>query len=323
MAAAETHRTAIRVEQTSGLIRCRSSGQALVPRVLQRTPSSARIALTAGYSILHTGDHLALDVVVGPGCLLEIVETGGTVAYPTPSSSSSWRTRIEVGPAATLLWNALPLVIASGARVTRATTLSMHPTARALLRETIVLGRSGEVGGQVTVIQDARYDDGSPIASERLDVDGSAPSPVVLGRQRVLDAVQVFGVRPPEAALSSRVMTMEQPAAIDRFVGDQTHDSDIPDTWTAWRTLVLEGDRGTDAAGSQSAVPASAPPRGGTVRGRTTIHSEAMAAAEHAARTAPTTPGSDGPSMPTTGAMIPAAPNAAAPSRDAAVPASA
>lgn len=62
---------------------CRLSGGGGVFRaVLQRrSGASARVALVPERALLLSGDAVALHVVVDPGLRLELVETGGTVAY--------------------------------------------------------------------------------------------------------------------------------------------------------------------------------------------------------------------------------------------------
>lgn len=239
--------TRIGVAAAPGRARCVVVGGALSPRVLQADPDGARVALVATGALLLGGDEVVIDVVVGPGAWLEVVETAGTVAYPGPPSS--WTVRARVGVGGVLVWEGLPFVVAEGADVRRRTRLEMAEGARAVLRETTVLGRAGERGGAVRVRTDVTLA-GRDLLVEDLDLTpGSRTGPGVLGAWRVLDVVSAFGFRPgaeapehgaaagPSAGRGHGVahrMDLAGPGAVVRFLGGQAHLSTVGGAASAW-----------------------------------------------------------------------------------------
>lgn len=203
----------------------------VVPRLISRTASSATVALVAGGALLLGGDRVALDVDVAPGCALELTDVGGTVAYDADGVPSSWTVRIRVGDGGSLCWHGLPLVVASGADVERSMSADLGVGATALLRETTVLGRSGETGGRIALRMQAWSAD-LPILIEAFDADARRPAPGIVGTHRVIDTIVALGYRPPVSQLD---LQLEQPGAIARFLGAQAHLSELDRVWERWR----------------------------------------------------------------------------------------
>lgn len=201
---------------------------ALAPRLISRDATRAHVAVAAAGMVLLGGDHVTISVDVGPGCTLEIEDVGGTVAYP--GAPSSWILDIRVGLGGTLLWNGLPFVVTDGADVERRATITLDDDARAVMRETLVLGRHGEQGGRLVSDLVVTDSDG-PVLVERLDAQGSAPEPGVLGHSRVLDAVIALGFRPPTRATD---LEFDRPGALARELSDHTHGSPLDPVWDAW-----------------------------------------------------------------------------------------
>ncbi|NMO00107.1 urease accessory protein UreD [Gordonia sp. TBRC 11910] len=227
------------VELVAGLI---------VPRLISRTASSAEVALVAGGALLLGGDRVDIEITVGAGCRLELADVGGTVAYDAQGDPSSWSVRIVVDDTASLYWHGLPMVVADGADVERSTRMALAPNAHAVLRETVVLGRSGEVGGRLRTRTDVERG-GVPVVVESVEVRPGRREPGVLGAHRVLDTVLAVGFRPPVGAADLR---LEQPGALARFLGSQTHRSELDEVWRRWRDaagVVDGGVGGGDATG--------------------------------------------------------------------------
>jgi urease accessory protein len=178
--------------------------------------------------VLLGGDRVHVRVDVGAGCTLEIEDVGGTVAYP--GAPSSWTLEVRIARGATLLWNGLPFVVTDGADVERHCSLSLEPDARALVRETLVLGRHLENGGRL-ISALAVVDETGPILLERMEADGRAPEPGVLGGNRVLDAVIAVGFRPPTRPED---LEFDRPGALARHLSDHTHSSPLDPVWDAW-----------------------------------------------------------------------------------------
>jgi urease accessory protein len=203
---------------------------ALAPRLVGRTSCTAHVALSAAGMLLLGGDLVHVEVDVGRDCTLELEDVGGMVAYRAPRSASQWTVDVRVGSGGTLLWRALPLVVAEGARVERRTQIDLDKGGCAVIRETIVLGRQDETGGSLKSRISITDPDG-PVLNEDLDVDGSFPEPGILGSARVLDAVIAVGFRPdPEPG----AMLLDQPGAVARHFGNLTHESPMDDVWATW-----------------------------------------------------------------------------------------
>ncbi|WP_229383316.1 urease accessory protein UreD [Microbacterium allomyrinae] len=213
---------------------------ALAPRLISRNATRAHVAVTAAGMVLLGGDHVDIRIDVGPACTLEIEDVGGTVAYP--GALSSWNLDVRIGAGGTLLWHGLPFVVTGGADVERRSSLTLGSDARAVIRETLVLGRHGERGGRLSSELSVVDGDG-PILFERLEADGRAPEPGVLGGNRTLDAVIAVGFRP---RARPHDLEFDLPGAMARHLSDHTHGSPLDPVWDAWAALAEE--RGLGAA---------------------------------------------------------------------------
>lgn len=201
---------------------------ALAPRLISRDSTRAHVAVAAAGMVLLGGDHVHIEIDVGPGCLLEVEDVGGTVAYS--GARSSWTLDVRIRAGGTLSWDGLPFVVTDGADVERRSSLALDAGARAVIRETLVLGRHGELGGRL-VSTLAVVDAERPILIERLDVHGSAPEPGVLGGNRVLDAIIAVGFRPPARPSD---LEFDGAGAMARHLSDHTHGSPLDAVWDSW-----------------------------------------------------------------------------------------
>lgn len=225
--------TRIAVESDGERVRVGLVTGALAPRLINRDASSATIALAAAQMLLLDGDVVRIEIEVGDGCTLEIEDIGGTVAYP---GTSAWQVRARVGAGARLVWRGLPFVVTDEAHAHRRTELTLGLGATVLLRETLVLGRHGETGGEIASELIA-VDDHGPMLVERLEADAAVPGPGVLGSHRVVDSVIALGYRPPTDAGD---LVLEHPGAIARYLGADTHSSTLDAVWLAWRAAAAE-----------------------------------------------------------------------------------
>ena len=127
------------------------------------------------------------------------------------------------------------------------------------LRETLVLGRSGEDGGAITSTTDVRDTTGAPYFVEELAIDGSSPEPGVMGTASVLDTAMLFGRRSDTEARGNtdghgRILHLARPGAIARVSGTHTHDAHA--VWKAWTKATTNGD---DSTVSRRRVPQMTP----------------------------------------------------------------
>nr|WP_269091193.1 urease accessory protein UreD [Actinopolymorpha cephalotaxi] len=168
--------------------RSSGGGGTLRTRLLDLSANGARVALVQDGALLLRGDEVEIDVVVGPGMRLELVEPSGTVAYAMRGGSASWRVDVTVESGGTLLWQGKPFVVAEGADVRRSTHVRLAETAALVQRETLVLGRTGEAPG--ALVNSCRIRRGStPVLAEDLRLGPGAPTVGVLGPHRVVDTV--------------------------------------------------------------------------------------------------------------------------------------
>lgn len=217
----------------------------LQPRLVSRSERFAHIALVAGGATLLGGDSVSIRVDVGVGCTLRIEDIGGTVAYPSTGLPSEWNVDVFVADGGTLVWESFPFVVADGAVVDRYTTMRMGPDALVCLRETLVLGRSGEAGGRIVCRTDIRDFDGTPSFVEELALDGEHPLPGVLGSSRVLDTALMIGANPEDEAMPAEagaddagdghVMVLARPGAVVRAIGSATHAAHVDARWRRWK----------------------------------------------------------------------------------------
>ncbi|HST40573.1 MAG TPA: urease accessory protein UreD [Conexibacter sp.] len=161
------------------------------------TGGGAVVALVQTAATLLSGDDCAIELELGPGAALTMIETGATIAHHVRDGPPArLRVRIALGAGARLEWLARPLVLAAGCDLRRTTTVELAAGARALLRETVVLGRSGEQPGRLDATLRASHT-GRALLHERLDT--AAPrllrSPVVAADATTLDAVLLLGAR--------------------------------------------------------------------------------------------------------------------------------
>ena len=217
--------TRIEVGRLGGRTVCTLSGGAVEPRRVDAPDGRVRIALVATVALLLAEDDVRIEVVAGAGVDLEIVEIAGTVAYDMRGGSARWEVDVRVDDGGFLAWPGLPFVVADGADVTRSTTVALAVGARAVLRETLVFGRSGQEGGDL-VASTAVSLAGRPLLVEELDLRrGPRTEYAVLGTARCLDAVTVLGGRVWED--ESGVLQLDGAGSVDRRLLESLHDSDL------------------------------------------------------------------------------------------------
>jgi urease accessory protein len=190
--------TRISVEVRDGRHQVRTSGGLLRAQRLHGPADRARVALVGQTALLLGGDEVALDVEVGPGALLELSDIAGTVAYHGRGRPATWHTALRLGVGARLVYAGEPLIVSDGADVSRTLTVDLAEDASARLRETVVFGRAGEVGGRLDTTTGLRRA-GEDFCRERLLLDHDARDrPGILAGVRVLDTVLDLGRAPPD-----------------------------------------------------------------------------------------------------------------------------
>ena len=148
-------------------------------QTIRNDARSCRIGLLATSALLLGGDRVLIEVEVGPGATVELFDVAGTVAYHGRGQPAAWHTTAQVADGGTLRWAGEPFVVADGADVLRTLELELDASATLRLRETLVLGRSGEVGGRLrtrtgirvggepVLLEDQRARSGGPARATR------------------------------------------------------------------------------------------------------------------------------------------------------------
>lgn len=228
--------TRIRVERGSGRLRTELVVGKLAPRLISRDETRAHVGMTAAEMILLDADEVHLQVEIGAGCTLRLEDVGGMVAYPRKRPEqlgppAQWHVDLRLEQDARLIWEGLPFVIAQDSDVLRRTRVDLAEGARALIRETLVWGRSGETGGRLRSITHAA-DPGGDLLLEDVEADAAQPAPGILGEHRVLDSLIALGFEP---STEPGDLVLAKQGAVARFLGDQTHASFLEKRLRHWR----------------------------------------------------------------------------------------
>lgn len=228
-------RTRLVVTRAGHRLRVETSSGALTPRVLATTATSTRVTLVATTALLLGGDEVELDIAVGPDAALDLSDLSAMVAYHGRGRGSRLTTRIELHERAQLVWRAEPFVVSDGADTCRDLNIDAASSARALIRDTVILGRTGEAGGDV-VARTRIAVDGRPVLVEDFDLraGGSRSLPGVLRGERVVDQLTRIAddaqhiPAPPPTPHGLTVLTPVGPARMWRWAGSAMHESPLP-----------------------------------------------------------------------------------------------
>ncbi|MEV7414122.1 urease accessory protein UreD [Streptomyces sp. NPDC089919] len=182
------------------------------PLALRRTRGTgpgARVTLVGAMSAPLGGDRLAVEAAVGDGAELTVTSAAATLALPGRTGAPArYEVRLTVGEDAVLRWLPEPLISAAGSVLFTRTSAELAGTARLVLREEQVLGRTGEQSGRLTT-RLAVTRAGRPLLDQELGCGpgaaGGWDGPAVLGGHRALGQLLVvdpaFEADPPRERL--------------------------------------------------------------------------------------------------------------------------
>ncbi|MEW1748670.1 urease accessory protein UreD [Streptomyces angustmyceticus] len=169
----------------------------------------ARVCVVGAMSAPLGGDRLGIDATAEAGSALHLTSAAATVALPGRTGEHAcYDVWLTVGDGARLDWLPEPLISAAGSDLRMTTTVELAPTARLVLREEQVLGRTGEEtgtlrsrltvrrGGRTLLDQETAYGPGAP------GWDTSA----VLGGHRAVGQLLVVGPEFEESPAEVRLL---------------------------------------------------------------------------------------------------------------------
>ncbi|GAB3857858.1 hypothetical protein GCM10028801_16930 [Nocardioides maradonensis] len=216
-----TERTLVRVREGRATL----AGSTLVPRLT----APGEVALVASRALLLGGDHLELQIEVGEGERLLVRDVAAMVAYDGGRSAASYDVSISVGRGATLIWDALPLVLSDGADVRRSLTAECAEGARMIVRDTLRFGRTAQRGGRLSCT--TRIDHvGRPVVAEDLRFPDAGAG--MFGDGRVLDTATAIGIRP--ASDGGTRFELDGEGVVVRDLTDDAHASAVGPVWERW-----------------------------------------------------------------------------------------
>lgn len=182
------------------------------PLALRRVRSEgpeAGVMLVGAMSAPLGGDHLAVEADAGPGARLDLRSAAATLALPgRRGESARYDVRLALAEESAVRWLPEPLVSVRGSDLRVSTRAELAPSARLMLREEQVLGRTGEAPGllrsRLTVTRGGR-----PLLDQELSCGPGAPGgwdgPAGLAGHRTLGQLLVVDPRfeqdPPRAAV--------------------------------------------------------------------------------------------------------------------------
>ncbi|MFJ1865728.1 urease accessory protein UreD [Streptomyces sp. NPDC088097] len=182
------------------------------PLALRRTrgeEGEASVMLVGAMSAPLGGDHLTVEAEAGPGARLCLRSAAATLALPGRGGEAArYDVRLALAADSAVRWLPEPLVSVRGSDLRVRTTVELAATARLLLREEQVLGRTGESPGRLlsrlTVNRDGR-----PLLDQEVACGPGAPGgwdgPAGIAGHRALGQLLVVDPRfdrdPPPAAL--------------------------------------------------------------------------------------------------------------------------
>ncbi|MEU0098017.1 urease accessory protein UreD [Streptomyces sp. NPDC006267] len=163
-------------------------------RRLRSRGSEARVCVVGAMSAPLGGDRLRIEATAQQGASLHVTSAAATLALRGPTAApATYDVHLTVADHAELRWLPKPLISAAGSNLRQSWTIDLAPTARLVLREEQVLGRTGEPPGRVTTRLTVRRG-GDVLLDQEADYGPGAvgwDGPAVLGRHRATGQVLV------------------------------------------------------------------------------------------------------------------------------------
>ncbi|GCD40908.1 urease accessory protein UreD [Streptomyces paromomycinus] len=176
-------------------------------RLRSRGPE-ARVCVIGAMSAPLGGDRLRVEATALPGARLHITTAAATLALRGATAEhATYDIHLTVAEHAELRWTPKPLICAAGSNLRQTWTLDLAPTARLVLREEQLLGRTGEPSGRVTTRLTVRRG-GRTLLDQETAYGPGAPGwdgPAVLAGHRatgqILTVDPAYETTPPDTHL--------------------------------------------------------------------------------------------------------------------------
>jgi urease accessory protein len=220
-------------------------------RLYPQRPDLITLYLQSASGGLYRGDHLGLDIAMGPGSAAHVTTQAATVIHRSADHPARQDTRIRVGTDAFLHCVPDPLILFPGAALAASTRVTLEPGACAIVSESIAChdpdGRQRPFAS-VALSLSIESPDGTPLVRERAEITGAEfqdpASP--LGNWRAYGALVILG---PPASLPDAA---ELQTAVDH-TGCWSGISPLPNA-AGLGLRLLAPDGGTLAAGLEAAA---------------------------------------------------------------------
>jgi urease accessory protein len=193
----------------------------LAPRRTRGEPGEANVVLVGAMSGPLGGDRFRVEAEVAEGARLRVGSAAATLALPGQAKGEArYDVRLTVAEGGELRWLPEQLISANGSDLYVTTRADLAATARLVLREEQVLGRTGEEPGRLTSRLTVRIA-GRCVLDQELSCGPGAPGgwdgPAVLAGHRAVG--QIVVVRPEFAGRRPAARVCERGAAVLPLAG--------------------------------------------------------------------------------------------------------
>ncbi|MDQ0985415.1 urease accessory protein UreD [Streptomyces sp. V2I9] len=179
-------------------------------RRLRSRGAEARVCVVGAMSAPLGGDRLRIEAAARRGAALHVTSAAATLALRGPTTApATYDVHLSVADGAELRWLPKPLISAAGSNLRQSWTVDLAPTARLVLREELVLGRTGEPPGRVTTRLTVRRG-GHVLLDQEADYGPGAPGwdgPAVLAHHRATGTLLIVEPDAEAAPPAARVLT--------------------------------------------------------------------------------------------------------------------
>lgn len=240
----KTRPTRIAVDLADGYARLSTLDQGYHAggRLMLTDGSFIRIGLLGVHMPLLGGDRAEIQVRVGKGVVLEVIEPSGMIAYNAEGKRSEYHLSIVVEETGMLIWRGAEFIAAEGSNAWRTVNINLKKNTRALFKEEVVLGRTGESSIYLNNRMRATLM-GKELLVEELSITPLIRRlPGIIEQAKVVSTVAALGFRPFQMEeKDTHRLDLSGLGAIYRAIADAGHlaeDKVIP-IFNQWEKEIL------------------------------------------------------------------------------------